>query len=116
MNTPPPSPSGPPLLPPVGCYRRFINNPATIAACGGPCAAEGFEACDCGALWQDRPWDEPPAAAIAHQVATRAWGRVLASLDDRIDELQRQRDAHIAQREAWIAQAIGQSDPLLPPA
>lgn len=111
MNTSPPSPAGPPPLPPAGFYRRFICCPSTIAKCGGPCAAGGPEACNCGKLWQDRPWDEPPAAAIAQQVAARAWGRVLASLDDRIAELQRQRDAHIAQLEDWIAQAIGQSDP-----
>lgn len=110
------SPAGPPPLPPVGSYRRFINNPATIAECGGPCVTGGPEAIDCGALWQDHPWDEPPAASIAQQVTVRAWGRVLASLDDRIAELQRQRDAHIAQREDWIAQAIGQSDPSPPPA
>jgi hypothetical protein len=114
-------------LPPAGFYRRFIHNPAIIAQCEGPCAAGGPEACDCGQLWEDLPWD---AAAIAQQAAVRAWERVLASLDnriaweqvwlspldDRIVELKRQRKAHLAQRDEWIRQAIGESDPLQPPA
>ena len=34
--------------------RWFINNPAQIAECGGPCSA-GPSHCDCGALWLDVP-------------------------------------------------------------
>lgn len=112
----PPAPASPPPLPPPGFYRRFIHDPATIAECGGPCVAGGPEACDCGQLWEDRPWEGPPAAVIAQQVAARTWGRVLASLDDRIAELQRQKDAHLAQRDEWIRQAIAESEPSQPPA
>jgi hypothetical protein len=120
MNT---YPAGAPPLPPAGFYRRFIHNPATIAECGGPCAAGGPEACDCGALWQDLPWDGASAAEIAAILqkfdvvsVNRAWGRMLASLDAQIAELQRQRNAHLAQRDEWIRQAIGESKPLQPPA
>jgi hypothetical protein len=40
----------------------------------------------------------------------------LASLDAQIAELQRQRNAHLAQRDEWIRQAIGESKHLQPPA
>lgn len=105
MSTEQPRPAGPAPLPPVGFYRRFLYNYATIAECGGPCAAGGPEACDCGTLWEDLPWDGPSTAAVAQTVAVRAWSRVLAFLDDRIAELQRQRDAHLAQRDAWLDDA-----------
>lgn len=36
------------------CTKRvYINNPATIAECGGPCSIGGPELCDCGALYRD---------------------------------------------------------------
>lgn len=100
----------------MGFYRRFIYNYATIAECGGPCAAGGPEACDCGELWKDHPWEGPCTPAVAQQLAGRAWWRVLASLDDRIAELQRQRAAHMAQLDDWIAQSIAESEPPQPPA
>jgi len=51
-----------------------------------------------------------PPAAIAQQVAARAWGRVLASFDDRIAELQHQREAHLAQRMHWLNEVSAEWD------
>ena len=51
----------PPPPPKVGCTRWFINDPATIAECGGSCAV-GPRHCDCGALWVDVPTTNPSEA------------------------------------------------------
>jgi hypothetical protein len=49
----------PPPPPKAGCTRWFMNNPAIIAKCGGPCTA-GHSHCDCGALWVDVLGTNPP--------------------------------------------------------
>ncbi len=51
-TTPKPEIIPKPQYPPARYERWFINNPATIAECGGPCTA-GPKHCDCGALWVD---------------------------------------------------------------
>jgi len=51
----------PPPPPKAGCTRWFMNNPAIIAKCGGPCTA-GHSHCDCGALWVDVPTTNPSEA------------------------------------------------------
>ena len=45
-----------PPPPAPGTRRVYINSPATMAECGGPCSkAMDPRACDCGALWVDVP-------------------------------------------------------------
>ena len=51
-TTPKPEIIPKPQYPPAGCERWFIDDPVTIAECGGPCTA-GPKHCDCGALWVD---------------------------------------------------------------
>lgn len=41
-------------------HRVYINSPATMAECGGPCCqAMDPRACTCGELWVDVPADFP---------------------------------------------------------
>lgn len=45
-----------PPPPAPGTRRVYINSPATMAACGGPCSeAMNPRACTCGELWVDVP-------------------------------------------------------------